>query len=66
MNSPVLQIEISNIKNLQEMRSQQALFKVEVEMQHETLNSWVDVVQKREQSLSLTMVDGVVQAKLNE
>jgi hypothetical protein len=67
VDSPMIQIEISNIKNLQyEMRSQWTLFKEEAKIQQKTLNSWVDVVRKREHPPSLTMVEGVVQEKLNE
>jgi hypothetical protein len=67
VDSPVLQTEISNTKNLQEeMRTQQALFKDEAETQQKTINSWVDVIRKREQHPPLTVFEGVVQAKLNE
>lgn len=63
----MLQTEISNIKKLQEeMRSKQALFKEEAKIQQKTLNSWVDVVRKREYPPLLTVVEGVVQTKLNE
>ena len=59
MDSPTFQTEISNIKNLQEeMRSQQGLFKQEMEMQHRTLNSVVHIVRKREQPAAPTTCRG--------
>ena len=67
MVSPLLQIKLSNINNIQEeMRSQQSLFKQETKTQQQTLNSWVEVVWKREQPPTLNVVEGMIQAKLNE
>ena len=65
-DSPTLQTKFSNIKNLQEEMRSQALFKHEAETQQQTLNSWVEVVRKREYPPLLTMVEGVVQARLNK
>jgi phage terminase large subunit-like protein len=48
------------------MRSQHAIFKEEEKMQQQTLNSWLEVVWKKEQPPPLTVVEGVVQTKLNE
>jgi hypothetical protein len=47
---PNLQSEIKTLQD--ELKSQQALFKQETETQQQTLNSWVEVVQKENNLLS--------------
>jgi chromosome segregation ATPase len=61
---PNLQSEIRTLQD--ELKSQQALLKQETKTQQKTLNSWVEVVKKREQPPQLAEVEGVIQAKLNE
>ena len=47
------------------MRSQQDLFKEEAEIQKKTLNSWL-MWYRKGTTPSITVVEGVVQAQLNE
>ena len=64
VDCPNLQLEFRTLQ--EELKSQQALLKQEIETHRKTLDSWVDVVRKREQPLQLVEVEEVIQSKLNE